>query len=78
MNSKCYYFIVCMVRPLEMAVLLLSVPPLLDHSLLHLYPTRMTDLPSSSENLIGKCLHSCPLAPASDYSNLQIRTSPLK
>ena len=51
---------------------------LLDQSLRHLYPTHVTDLPPSSENLISKCLHTCPLAPASDYPNLQIRTSPLK
>ena len=36
----------CMVRSVKMAVLLFSVHPLMDWSLLHLYPTRMTDLPS--------------------------------
>ena len=36
----------CMIRPLKMAVLLLSAHPLLNHSLLHLYPTHMTELPS--------------------------------
>ena len=36
----------CMVRPLQMAVLLLSVHPLLDQCLLHLSPTHMTDLPT--------------------------------
>ena len=35
-----------MVRPLEMAVLLLSVHPLLDQGQLHLQPTHMTDLPT--------------------------------
>ena len=35
-----------MVRPLKMAVPLLSVHPLLDQCLLHLYPTHMTDLPT--------------------------------
>ena len=35
-----------MVRPLKMAVLLLSVHPLLDQCLLHLHPTHMTDLPT--------------------------------
>ena len=35
-----------MVRPLKMAVLLLSVHPLLDQRLLHLHPTHMTDLPT--------------------------------
>ena len=35
----------CMVRPLKMAVLLLSVHPLFDQHLLHLHPTHMTDLP---------------------------------
>ena len=35
-----------MVRPAEMVVLLLSVHPLLDQSLLHLHPTPLTDLPS--------------------------------
>lgn len=35
-----------MVRSVKMAVLLFSVYRLLDWSLLHLYPTHMTDLPS--------------------------------
>ena len=35
-----------MVKPLKMAVPLLSVHPLLDQCLLHLYPTHMTDLPT--------------------------------
>ena len=35
-----------MVRALKMAVLLLSVHPLPGQCLLHLYPTRMTDLPT--------------------------------
>ena len=34
-----------MIRPLQVAVLLLSVHPLLDQSLLYLPPTHMTDLP---------------------------------
>ena len=33
-----------MIRPPKMAVLLLSVHPLLDQCLLHLHPTHMTDL----------------------------------
>ena len=47
----------CMVRPLKMAVLLLSVHPLPDQCLLHLYPMHMTDLPTH-----------LPQAPASDHS----------
>ena len=47
----------CMVRPPKMAVLLLSVPPLLDQCLLHLRPT---DLPSYAQSLISKGLHTCP------------------
>ena len=35
-----------MVGPLKVAVLLLSVHPLLDQCLLYLYPTHMTDLPT--------------------------------
>ena len=35
-----------MVRPLTMAVFLLSVHPLLDHCLLNLHPTCMTDFPT--------------------------------
>ena len=35
----------CMVRPLRMAVLLLSVHPLPSQCLPHLHPTHMTDLP---------------------------------
>ena len=46
-----------MVRPLKMAVLLLSVPPLLDQCLLHLHPTHRTHLPTYS-----------PQAPAGDCS----------
>ena len=38
--------IFCMIRPLKMAALLLSAYPLLDQSLLHFYPTHLTDLPS--------------------------------
>ena len=37
-----------MVSPLEMAVLSLSVRPLLDQFLPHLHPTHMTELSSSS------------------------------
>ena len=36
----------CMVRPLKIAFLLLSVPPQLDQCLLHLYPLHMNDLPT--------------------------------
>ena len=46
-----------MVRPLKMAVLLLSVHPLPDQCLLHLHPKHMTDL-----------LTYLPQAPASDCS----------
>lgn len=35
-----------MVRPLKIAVLLLSVYPLLNQRLLYQNPTRMTDLPT--------------------------------
>ena len=35
-----------MVRPLEMAILSLSVPPLLYQYLLHLHPTHRTDIPT--------------------------------
>ena len=47
-----------MVKPLKMAVLLLSVHPLPNQCLLHLYPTHMTDLPVY-----------LPQAPASDCSH---------
>ena len=36
----------CMVRTVKMAVLLLSVHPLLDQCLLCLHPTHLTDLPA--------------------------------
>ena len=35
-----------MFRPLKMAVLLLSVYPLLDQGLLHAHPTHLTELPT--------------------------------
>ena len=35
-----------MIKPLKMAILLLSVHPLLNQCLLHLHPTYMTDLPT--------------------------------
>ena len=35
-----------MVRPLQMAALLLFAHPLMDKNLLHLHPTYMTDLPT--------------------------------
>ena len=35
-----------MMRPPKVAVLLLSVPPLLDQCLFHLHPIHMTDLPT--------------------------------
>ena len=34
-----------MVRPFKVVALLFSVRPLLDHHLLHLHPTHLTDLP---------------------------------
>ena len=37
----------CMVRPLQVAVLLLSVHPLPDQCLLHLHPMQVTDFPST-------------------------------
>ena len=46
--------------PLKMAVLLLSVHPLLDQCLLHLYPTHMTDFPTY-----------LPQAPATDECSYQ-------
>ena len=46
-----------MVRPPKMAVLLLSVHPLLDQYLFHLHPTHISDLPMY-----------LPQAPASDCS----------
>ena len=46
-----------MVRPLKMAVLLLSVRPLPDQCLLRLHPMHLTDLPEY-----------LPQAPASDCS----------
>ena len=36
----------CMVRPPKMAILLLSVHPLLHQGLLQLHPAHMTDLPT--------------------------------
>ena len=36
----------CIVSPLKMAVLLLSVHLLLNQCLFHLHPTQMTDLPT--------------------------------
>ena len=35
-----------MIRPLKMAILLLSVHPLQDQCLLHLHTTHLTDLPT--------------------------------
>ena len=37
----------CMVRPLKMVVLLLSVRPLLRPCMLRLHPTHLTDIPVS-------------------------------
>ena len=48
---------ICTVRPLKIAVLLLSGHTLLNQCLLHLHPTHMTDLPMY-----------LPQAPASDCS----------
>ena len=53
-----------MVRPLKIAVLLLSVSPLFNQCLLHLYPTHLTDLPTW-----------LPHAPANDCSNFSHRDS---
>ena len=50
----------CMIRPLNMAAVLLSVHPLLDQCLVHLYPTHMTDLPTY-----------LPQAPATDECSYQ-------
>ena len=47
----------CMVRPLKIAVLLLSVHPLPNQCLLHLHPPHRTDLPTY-----------LPQVPASDCS----------
>ena len=58
-----YSFIVVskdMLRLPNMTVLLLSVHPLLDQSLLHLHPIHKTDIPSQLQSLISKCLHTCP------------------
>ena len=41
----------CMIRPPKMAILLLSVHPLLDQCLLHLHPTHLTELPKYSSHL---------------------------
>ena len=46
------HFNLCMVRPLKMAVLLLSVHLLPDECQLHLYPTHMTDLPMYLPQLV--------------------------
>ena len=40
------HLFLCMIRPPKMAVLLLSVHPLLDQCLLPLHPTHMPDLPA--------------------------------
>ena len=53
----------CMVTPLKMAVLLLSVHPLPDQCLLHLYLTHMTDLPGEINSSLTYFQ-----APASDCS----------
>ena len=54
-----------MIRPPKMAVLLLLGHPLSDQFLIYLHPTLMTDLPLY-----------VPPPPASDRSNIYIRTSP--
>ena len=59
--SICFFYVLykksCMVRPLKMAVPLLSVRPLPKQRLLHLHPTHRTDLPANM-----------PQAPAGDCS----------
>ena len=45
----------CMVRPLRMAVLLLSVHPLPDQCPLHLQPTHITDLPTPATEPMLSC-----------------------
>ena len=45
-RRKWHIFCACMVRPLKIALLLLSVHPLPDQCLLHLYSTHWTDLPT--------------------------------
>ena len=47
---------ICMVRPPKTAVLLFSVHPMLDQSLLHLHPIHIS---SYSWSLISKCWHTC-------------------
>ena len=50
-----------MVRPSKMAVLLLSVHPLLNQCLIYLYPTHLTDLPTY-----------LPQVPANDWSSFRL------